>query len=141
VQSAYITEHLPQQTKHESILICPSYNLRKCAPNPANESLLPLTGKLRYLADRTRWDVCTTVALRQSRKQLITYGGLGKLLLFCFNDASYITEGTPISRHIYRLLNGFKGHNVENLKQEAQIVMNKNHCKTGKVSCRMELYY
>jgi len=121
-QSAYITEHLPQQSKHERIPMCPSYNLRKCAPNPANKSLLPITGKLRYLADRTRWDICTTVGeistggsenpsdehLKTAEKTVnylwttidlcLRLGGLGKLLLFCFSDASYITEGNSKSR-------------------------------------------
>ena len=60
-QSAYITEHLPSQTQYERIPMSPSYNLRKCEPYSTNESLLPITGKLRYLADRTRWDICATV--------------------------------------------------------------------------------
>ena len=47
-QSAYITEHLPSQTQHERIPMSPSYNLRNCEPNSTNESLLPITGKLRY---------------------------------------------------------------------------------------------
>ena len=32
-------------------------NLRTAKPNPENESLLPITGTLRYLADRTRPDI------------------------------------------------------------------------------------
>ena len=36
-------------------------DLRKCELYSINESLLPITGKLRYVADRTRWDICATV--------------------------------------------------------------------------------
>jgi len=121
-QSAYITEHLPRQTQHERIPMSPSYNLRKCEPNSTNESLLPITGKLRYLADRTRWDICATVGeistggsenpsdehVRTAQKTVnylwstvhlsLRLGGLGKLSLFCFSDASYITEGNSKSR-------------------------------------------
>ena len=121
-QSAYITEHLPSQTQHERIPMSPSYNLRKCEPNSTNKSLLPITGKLRYLADRTRWDICATVGeistggsenpsdehVRTAQKTVnylwstvdlcLRLGGLGKLLLFCFSDASYITEGNSKSR-------------------------------------------
>jgi hypothetical protein len=121
-QSAYITEHLPRQTQKERIPMSPSYNLRKCEPTSTNESLLPITGKLRYLADRTRWDICATVGeistggsknpsdehVRTAQMTVnylwstvdlcLRLGELGKLLLFCFSDASYITEGNSKSR-------------------------------------------
>jgi hypothetical protein len=45
----------------EPIIPMPSHvNLRIEEPNPVNESLLPVTGTLRYLCDRTRPDVLLT---------------------------------------------------------------------------------
>jgi hypothetical protein len=45
----------------EVIPMCPSYNLRKELPNPANASLLHITGKLRFLCNCSRWDkLCAT---------------------------------------------------------------------------------
>jgi hypothetical protein len=41
----------------ENISMCPSYNLRKESPNVDNIALLPITGTLRYLCDRSRWDI------------------------------------------------------------------------------------
>ena len=93
-----------------------------CEPNSTNESLLPITDKLRYLANRTGWDICATVGeistggsenlsdehVRTTQKTVnylwstvdlcLRLGGLGKLSLFCFSDASYITEGNSKSR-------------------------------------------
>ena len=36
-------------------------NLRAAEPNPENPSLLPMTGKFRYLCDRTRPDILVAV--------------------------------------------------------------------------------
>jgi len=100
----------------------PSHNLRKCELYSINESLLPITGKLRYVADRTRWDICATVGeistggsenpsdehVRTAQKTVnylwstvdlcLWLGGLQKLSLLCFIDASNITEGNSKSR-------------------------------------------
>jgi hypothetical protein len=58
-QKLFADALLPDGYRKESIPMCPSTNLRAELPNPANESLLHITGQLRYLCDRTRHDLLT----------------------------------------------------------------------------------
>lgn len=113
---------LPEGNKKvEVIPMSNTYNLRKEQPNSSNSSLLPITGKLRYLADRTRWDILTAVGemssggadspsdnhvktayrtidyLRNTKEETLNLGG-PDCNLFAFSDASYITEGDSKSR-------------------------------------------
>ncbi|MBL4826124.1 MAG: Ty1/Copia family ribonuclease HI [Spongiibacteraceae bacterium] len=120
-QSTFI-EDLQSTGKAEKLPMCPSYNLRKEPSNPENESLLPVTGKLRYVCDRTRWDVLVATGeiacggaqdpsdahvrtaektvnyLRSTNDEYLKLDGVGELELFAFSDASYIAEGKSKSR-------------------------------------------
>jgi transposase InsO family protein len=106
----------------ELVPMCPSYNLRAASPNAANMSLLPVTGKLRYLCDRTRPDILiaageiacggadhpsdlhvrtaakTLTYLHSTVNEYLLLGGLGKMELFGFCDASYLPGGNSKSR-------------------------------------------
>jgi hypothetical protein len=97
-------------------------NLRMEVPNDNNESLLPVTGKFRYICDRTRPDILVSVGeistggakspsdmhikvskqifnfLKQTIEKALYLGGKGELLHFGFSDAAYITAGTSKSR-------------------------------------------
>ena len=97
-------------------------NLRTAKPNPENESLLPITGTLRYLADRTRPDILVATgcmstggAINPSNDHIATaertvnylmqypnlglvLGGATPLSIFAYADASYITDGDAKSR-------------------------------------------
>ena len=97
-------------------------NLRKAEPNANNESLLSDTGTFRFIADRARPDILVTVGelatggatapsdlhlkaserckhyLNSTRDMYVKLGGLGKLCIFGYSDASYITDGNCKSR-------------------------------------------
>jgi hypothetical protein len=97
-------------------------NLRIEPQNSDNESLLPVVGKLRYVADRSRPDILVAVgevssngtphpsdAHVRTAKRTISYlkttaheslwlGGKGEVKLFGFSDASYVTTGKCKSR-------------------------------------------
>ena len=97
-------------------------NLRTAKPNPENESLLPITGTLRYLADRTRPDILVATGCMSTggatnpsddhvatAERTINYlmqypnlglvlGGATPLSIFAYADASYITDGDAKSR-------------------------------------------
>jgi hypothetical protein len=97
-------------------------NLRTAKPNPENESLLPITGTLRYLADRTRPDILVATGsmstggasdpsddhvataertinyLMQYPNLGLVLGGATPLSIFAYADASYITDGDAKSR-------------------------------------------
>ena len=96
----------------------PTIKYKTLPHNNNNPSLLPIIGKIRYAADKTRPDllvstsIISTQALQPhdefvkflSSKYLkflsfsgekgLKLGGVDKnIKLFCFTDASYITEG------------------------------------------------
>jgi hypothetical protein len=121
-QSIYIDGLEVDKPNIESLPMCPSYNLRKELPNENNVSLLPITGKFRFLADRTRLDllvatgkVSTGGARHPSDKHVTTASkainyakstsnlclvlcGKGYLDLFAFSDATYNADGDSKSR-------------------------------------------
>jgi hypothetical protein len=100
----------------------PAINLRVAEPNPENESLLPETGTFRFIADRPRPDILVAVGelstggskepsdlhlatcqrikdyLASTANLSVTLGELGKITLFGYSDASYISEGNAKSR-------------------------------------------
>jgi hypothetical protein len=106
----------------ETIPMSPAINLRIAEPNPENESLLPDTGTFRFIADRARPDILVAVGelstggskepsdlhlatsqrikdyLASTPDLSITLGGLGKITLFGYSDAAYITDGNAKSR-------------------------------------------
>lgn len=120
-QEHYIND-LDINGKPSDLPMAPNLKLRTQSPNPKNPSLLPETGKLRYLADRTRWDIATAVgevssggAKDPSDKHVETcdkikryllgtadyglfLGGNGPLFMFAFSDAQYMTDSTCKSR-------------------------------------------
>ena len=97
-------------------------NLRTAKPNTNNESLLPITGRLRYLADRTKPDILVATGeistggakdpsdehLKTALRTMdyltttsdlgLTLGGEGDFVIFAYVDASYITDGNAKSR-------------------------------------------
>jgi hypothetical protein len=95
-------------------------NLRDELPNPNNESLLPITGSLRFICDRTRPDILvatgelstgaipsnlhykvaeqTELYLKNTIYKCLKLGGAIKLRHFAFCDATYITTGKAKSR-------------------------------------------
>jgi hypothetical protein len=124
-QQTYIQEKMNDLAKSSRscpIPISDSLNLRRATPNEENESLLPVTGKLRYLADRCRPDILTAVGeistggahspsdehvrasescvtfILQTIDLVLKLGGVGVQILFAFSDANYITEGNSKSR-------------------------------------------
>jgi hypothetical protein len=92
-------------------------------PNPQLSSLLPVTGSLRYIADRTRPDVLVAVGeissnatpypsdghiktakrtlryLKTTQNHMLRLGGDGPIKMFGFSDASHITSGKSKSRY------------------------------------------
>ena len=122
-QEQKIDEWFGQEyTKPTSTPMSNTTNLRKEVKNPENKSLLPDTGRFRYLADRTRPDILVSVGevstggdkepsdehVRVSRriKNYLTttkdlglyFGGDDPVKLFAYVDAAYITEGNARSR-------------------------------------------
>ena len=118
-QKTYIDEKLtcPRLVKTCKIPMSSSENLREAVPNEKNPSLLPVTGKLRYLADRTRPDILVATGEISTggnvspsdkhmvvSRQVVGYikdtsdlklrlGGPGALKPFGFTDAQYYTAG------------------------------------------------
>ncbi len=110
---------------NEFIPMSPAINLRVAEPNPENESLLPETGTFRFIADRARPDILVAVGelstggskepsdlhlatcqrikdyLASTADLSVTLGGLGKITLFGYSDASYISEGNAKIRAVW----------------------------------------
>jgi hypothetical protein len=123
-QSTYITGKLdiPMSSKPCKVPMANTINLRREETNPMNDSLLPVIGKLRYLADRSRPNILASLGELsvgghknpsdmhvKVSKSIVRYihdtsalklklGGKGKLFLFGFSDASFISEGDSLSR-------------------------------------------
>jgi hypothetical protein len=100
----------------------PAINLRVAEPNPVNESLMSDTSTFRFIADRVRPDILVAVGelstdgskepsdlrlvtfqrikdyLASTADLSITLGGLGKITLFGYSDAAYISDGNAKSR-------------------------------------------
>jgi hypothetical protein len=112
----------PDEARTPKIPMNSSYNLRLEQPNPDNASLLPVTGKLRYICDRTRPDILLATGeistggsnapsnnhvkvakqihsyLKGTKDMKLTLGGRGLMKHFAFCDASYVTQGKSKSR-------------------------------------------
>ena len=124
-QETYIMnkmKDLEECTRKVSVPMNPTTDLQKAPSNPDNESLLPVTGKLRWLADRSRWDIAAALGkvstggsphpsdahvevgkqivkyVRQTIENKLRLGGISKWRLFAFCDASYITSGDSKGR-------------------------------------------
>ncbi|MCP4126492.1 MAG: DDE-type integrase/transposase/recombinase, partial [Gammaproteobacteria bacterium] len=121
-QQRYIEGHFGDFTKKYRTPMSTTVNLRLADPNTANESLLPITGKLRWLADRTRPDILVALGevstggaedpsdlhvqvatriqhyLTTTKEKRLCLGGTDPIILFGYCDASYITVGKSKSR-------------------------------------------
>jgi hypothetical protein len=99
-----------------------SVNLRVCEQNNTLPQLLPVSGVLRYVSDRTRPDILTAVGemssngaphpsdqhvevaksilrfVKSTVNDKLTLGGSGPIVLRAYSDASYITTGKCKSR-------------------------------------------
>jgi hypothetical protein len=97
-------------------------NLRIVEPNPNGPSLLPVIGKLRYAADRTRPDILASLGevstggmkeasaehvkcakqmwnfTKKTSDRGLTFGGKQPCKLFAFVDAAHIMDGNGKSR-------------------------------------------
>ena len=80
-------------------------NLRTAKSNPENESMLPITGTLRYLADRTRPDVLVATgsistggATNPSNEHVATAERTVNYLIIQHSDFGLVLErSTPIT--------------------------------------------
>ena len=124
--NTYIKENIPSSEKEETIPMSVTHDLNLALPNPNNESLLTILGKLRYVTDRCNWGIASAVGqvssggaknpsdlhkltaqkiadhlhtnIKLNINNFLLLGGLGKLCLFAFVDASYITSNRSKSR-------------------------------------------
>jgi len=121
-QQRYIEDNFQGKTRRYNTPMSTTTNLRVAEPNSDNESLLPVTGKLRYLADRTRPDILVALGevstggaeepsdehcqvadriqsyLCNSADRALLLGGYGAVELFGYCDAAYISTGNSKSR-------------------------------------------
>lgn len=142
-----IREILPTtEIRNEKIPMAANMNLRKSILNINNESLLSIVGKLRFIADRTRFDILNTTGelgskgattpsedhintaikclnyLRETRDLTLTIGELQKIILFGFTDASYNPEGESKSRMGGSLFLGENSGSVYNYSRTTTLV-------------------
>jgi histone deacetylase 1/2 len=116
-QQQYIDDHFDEFAKRVRTPMSNLTNLRKELPNPENESLQPVVGQLRWLADRTRPDLLASVGelsrggeknpsdmhlqvstrirnfITSTREAGMILGGKDEPTLFAYCDASYVTDG------------------------------------------------
>lgn len=121
-QSRYIKEACEGFDRTYKTPMATSTNLRIAEPNDENESLLPDTGKLRYVADRTRPDILVALGevstggaespsdehimvmnrmkcyLNTTIHETLDLGGSDPIELFGYCDAAYVTVGNCKSR-------------------------------------------
>ncbi len=110
------------ELKSTNVPMSNTMNLRNEKANQDNYSLLPVTGKYRFLCDRTRPDILTSVGeistggakdpsdshvkvakqiymyLKHTMDYHLRLGGRGQIIHFAFSDAAYITVGRSKSR-------------------------------------------
>jgi hypothetical protein len=113
---------IKDEFKTEKIPMKSTVNLRICEQNNTLPPLLPVSGVLRYVSDRTRPDILTAVGemssngsphpsdkhvdvaknilryVKSTMNDKLTLGGSGPVILKAYSDASYITTGKCKSR-------------------------------------------
>jgi hypothetical protein len=118
----YITNKFDEFQKPCKTPMKNTINLRTAEPNPNNSSLLPITGSLRFPADRARPDILAAVGeissggaknpsdlhvetaericnyLTTTKLHCLTLGGNPNFMKFAYVDASYNQEGKSQSR-------------------------------------------
>lgn len=117
-QTLYINDiDIYTNLKSHTIPMSPSHNLRTAEANPENATLLPVTGKLRHLADRTRPDILLALGevstgaspypsdmhvkvsrqicgyLKTTATEYLRLGGSSPIRPFGFADASHNQAG------------------------------------------------
>jgi hypothetical protein len=126
-QQNYINEFINEifinnELKGSPIPMTPTVNFRVLKKDETNESILPILGKIRYVADKTRPDIlfatnllCTKALnppiefmqgtikllkyLKDSSSDTLKLGGDDKeIKLFAFSDASYVTDSDSKSQ-------------------------------------------
>lgn len=120
--SLYISQRWGQYTPKFDTPMSATANLREAEANPENTSMLPDTGAFRFICDRARPDMLVVTGelstrgdkdpsdlhkkqserakhyLSKTSRIGLTLGGLGKLQIFGYSDAAYITDGNCKSR-------------------------------------------
>lgn len=118
----YITNKFDEFQKPCKTPMKNTINLRTAEPNPNNSSLLPITGALRFPADRARPDILAAVGeiscggaknpsdlhketaericnyLTTTKSYCLSLGGDPNFMKFAYVDASYNQEGNSQSR-------------------------------------------
>lgn len=118
----YISQKWSEYNKNESIPMNPTSNLRTAVPNPDNSSMLHDTGEFRFMCDRARPDMLVVTGelatggdkspsnehkkvaekakhyLKSTQQLGLCLGGLGKVCVFGYSDASWVTDGNCKSR-------------------------------------------
>jgi hypothetical protein len=154
-QSLKVDKLIADSDKNESIPMSVTYNLRKAEKNPGNESLLPITGRLRYLADRTRYDILLATGeistggdkepsnehvitanktiryLKSTAERALVIGGKDPVNMFGLCDASYRPEGSSKAR--------IAGAVYLGLNSGAVLAFSKNSTQVAQSSTHAEL--
>jgi hypothetical protein len=118
----YIAQKWGDCKDGEAIPMPATTNLRKAEPNDSNESMLHDCGEFRFMCDRARPDMLVVTGelatggasspsdehlkvaakaknyLKSSQEIGLSLGGLGKLLVFGYSDASWVCDGNAKSR-------------------------------------------
>ena len=121
-QQQYIKDQFNNYNTKVNTPMSSTTNLRTAIPNGNNESLLPICGKLRYLADRCRPDILVTTGeistggannpsdqhvkvakrtmnyLYNTMNMGVQFNNETNLHIFGYCDASHIMEGNSKSR-------------------------------------------
>ena len=153
-QKLYIEDKFCEFDREQIIPMSDTTNLRIAIPNSDNDSLLPVTGKLRYIADRTRPDILvatgeistggatdpsdehvktaikTMCYLSSTSSLTLKLGGEGELNIFAYVDASYITDGNAKSRLGGCVFMGLDAGAVTSFSRNDTIVSTLSHSST-----------
>ena len=150
----YILERYSEYTKLTRTPMSENVNLRDAEKNIDNSSLLPDTGAFRYIADRARPDILVVAGelatggdkypsdlhvktserakhyLNSTESLSLSLGGLGKLRIFGYSDASYITTGNCKSRLGGCVFMGYDCGAVYSFSTNDTIVSSISHSST-----------
>lgn len=167
-QERYIKDNFDQWHHVVRTPMSTTSNLRVAVPNSNNESLLPFTGKLRFLADRTRPDILVALGevstgganepsdehvsvckrimnyLTSTKSMEMRLGGEGPVELFGYCDAAYITDGKARSRLAGCLFAGLYAGAIHSFSRNDNTVSHSStepEIKAIDLLCREIVYY
>jgi hypothetical protein len=150
----YITARFSEFLKSERSPMSSTINLRDAESNNNNESLLPDTGAFIFIADRARPDILVVAGelatggaespsdehiktskrtknyLNSTKDYSLHLGGLGKLEVFAYSDASYITTGNCKSRLGGCIFLGYDCGAAYSFSKNSTIVSTISHSST-----------